>query len=201
MVIKESSDEVNPPIIAADSALATSLSPHSVKDYLALAIATCGVGYLPLAPGTWGSLLAVCFYLVLHDFWFPHTDIPQGAYVRSYLAVQVLIIAAVTLIGVWAASRTERVLRIKDPGKVVIDEVAGQLIALLPVAGRLWLRADAMMVLAAFLLFRFFDIVKPYPARKMESLHGGVGIMADDLVAGIYAAIGIALLVTIRGYM
>ncbi len=170
-------------------------------DYLALAIATCGVGYLPLAPGTWGSLLAVGFYLFLHNAWFPHSDIPPGSFVRSYLAVQVVVIIAVTLIGIWAASRTERVLRIKDPGKVVIDEVAGQLIALLPVAARMWMFGDAMMVMAAFILFRFFDIVKPYPARKLESLHGGLGIMFDDLIAGVYAAIVVALIVTARAFV
>ena len=187
MPATESGEELTPP-------------PRTAKDYLALAIATCGVGYLPLAPGTWGSLLAVGFYLFLHNAWFPHTDIPPGAFVRSYLTVQIVLITFVTLIGVWAASRTERVLRIKDPGKVVIDEVAGQLIALLPVAGRLWMLGDIMTVLAAFILFRFFDIVKPYPARKMESLHGGLGIMADDLVAGVYAAIIVAGIVALRWF-
>ena len=105
MPATESGEELTPP-------------PRTAKDYLALAIATCGVGYLPLAPGTWGSLLAVGFYLFLHNAWFPHTDIPPGAFVRSYLTVQIVLITFVTLIGVWAASRTERVLRIKDPGKV-----------------------------------------------------------------------------------
>ena len=198
--VKESSDELNPAMGTADPELATSRPARSVKDYLALAIATCGVGYLPLAPGTWGSLLAVGFYLWLHNAWFPHSDIPRGSFVSSYLAVQVIVIIAVTLIGIWAASRTERVLRVKDPGKVVIDEVAGQLIALLPVAARVWLFGDAMMVLAAFILFRFFDIVKPYPARKLEALHGGLGIMLDDLIAGVYAAIVVALIVTARAF-
>jgi phosphatidylglycerophosphatase A len=194
MAIKESSDELNPTVTAAGEGVTSPRAARSVKDYLALAIATCGVGYLPLAPGTWGSLLAVAFYLFLHAAWFPHTDIPPGAFVQSYLLVQVVLVVAVTIIGIWAASRTERILKIKDPGKVVIDEVAGQLIALLPVAGRLWLVGDAMMVVVAFVLFRFFDIVKPYPARKFESLESGWGIMADDLVAGVYAAFGVALI-------
>jgi phosphatidylglycerophosphatase A len=194
MTIKESSDELNPPAVTTDGGLGVSQPARTAKDYLALAIATCGVGYLPLAPGTWGSLLAVGFYLLLHSSWFPHTDIPPGAYVRSYLVIQGLIITAVTLIGVWAASRTERVLRIKDPGKVVIDEVAGQLIALVVLPGRLWRASDIGALFAAFILFRFFDIVKPYPARKLESLKGGLGIMADDLVAGLYAAIIVAVI-------
>src|SRR5882724_11676436 len=106
MVIKESSDELNPTLTATDEVVASPRVARSAKDYLALAIATCGVGYLPLAPGTWGSLLAVGYYIFLHGVWFPHTDIPPGAYVRSYLGVQGLTMLGVTLIGVWAASRT-----------------------------------------------------------------------------------------------
>jgi phosphatidylglycerophosphatase A len=139
-------------------------------------------------------LLAVGFYLQLHRLWFPHTDIPPGSFVRSFLLVQVIIIVTVTVVGIWAASRTERVLRMKDPGRVVVDEVAGQLIALMAVPGRLWLLGDFMTVFAAFILFRIFDIVKPYPAHKLEGMHGGVGIMADDLVAGLYAFLGVMLI-------
>jgi phosphatidylglycerophosphatase A len=82
---------------------------------------------------------------------------------------------------------------------VVIDEVAGQLIALLPVlpgSDPGWLS-----IAAAFLLFRFFDVVKPYPARRLESLESGLGIMADDIVAGAYAAVGVSLVVIARGYI
>lgn len=199
MVIKDSSDELNPVTITADPSLSPVVG-RTAKDYLALAIATCGVGYLPLAPGTWGSLIAVGFYVLLHAVWFPRTDVQQGSFVPGYSAIQLLIIVALTVAGIWAASRTERVLKIKDPGKVVIDEVAGQLIALLPVRGGLWQRADVITITAAFLLFRVFDIVKPYPARKFESLHGGLGIMADDLVAGAYAAIIVAVLVQLRWF-
>ena len=193
MPIKESSDELNPTVVTAD-AVPKSKTRHSLKDYLALAIATCGVGYLPLAPGTWGSLLAVIFYGFLHGEWFPQTDLPAGAFLISFLLVQLVIVATVTVIGTWAASRTERLLKIKDPGRVVIDEVAGQLIALMAVPGGQWRLADAMMLWAAFILFRLFDIVKPYPARKLEGMRGGVGIMADDLVAGLYAFLGVMLI-------
>ncbi|HKP46296.1 MAG TPA: phosphatidylglycerophosphatase A [Pyrinomonadaceae bacterium] len=178
----------------ADQPVATARPSRSASDYLALAIATCGVGYLPLAPGTWGSLVALVFYVWLHGFWFAQADIAARTIVTSYLVVQLVIIAAVTAVGIWAASRTERVLQIKDPGKVVVDEVAGQLIALLPIAGRLWRAADVVTVIVAFVLFRLFDIVKPYPARKFESMRGGWGIMADDLVAGVYAALSVALI-------
>lgn len=190
--IKESSDELDPPVVTTVTPLGTK-AKRSFKDYLALVIATCGVGYLPVAPGTWGSLLALVFYLFLHRQWFPRTDLPPGAYVQSFLLIQLAIIGTLSVVGIWAASRTERVLRIKDPSKVVIDEVAGQLIALLAIPGRLWSINDAKTLVAAFILFRLFDIVKPYPARKLEGMQGGLGIMADDLVAGLYAFLGVML--------
>ena len=138
--------------------------------------------------------MAVGFYLQLHRVWFSHTDIPPGSFVRSFLLIQVVIIVSVTVLGIWAASRTERVLRIKDPGKVVVDEVAGQLIALMAVSSKVWVLSDFVTVFAAFILFRIFDIVKPYPAHKLEGMHGGVGIVADDLVAGLYAFLGVMLI-------
>jgi phosphatidylglycerophosphatase A len=192
MSIKESSDELNPPVVNVNE-IPRPESSRSLKDYLALAIATCGVGYLPLAPGTWGSLLALGFFFLLHRQWFPHSDLPLGASADSFLVVQLMIVVVITVVGTWAASRTERVLRIKDPGKVVVDEVAGQLIALMAVPGGHWI-GFPVTVLAAFILFRLFDIVKPYPARKLEGLHGGAGIMADDLVAGLYAFLGVMLI-------
>ena len=101
----------------------------------------------------------------------------------------------VTGLGIWAASRTERILGAKDPGKVVVDEVAGQMIALLPLSvfalGRGW-------IIVSFILFRLFDIFKPYPARRFEALRAGLGIMADDLVAGIYAGVIVAVLMMLR---
>jgi phosphatidylglycerophosphatase A len=127
-------------------------------------------------------------------------DTPDTISPSVFLVGQLIAIGLITLLGVWAASRTEQILNAKDPRKVVIDEVAGQLIALLPLplSG---IGYAPIMVLLAFLLFRFFDIVKPYPARKLESLHGGLGIMADDIVAGVYAAIGVALAVVISCFI
>jgi phosphatidylglycerophosphatase A len=201
MSVKESSDELNPPVIEANPALAMPRPARSARDYLGLAIATCGVGYLPLAPGTWGSLVGVGLYVLLRLAVFPKIS-PEGnqaLYSLSFLTLEISVIAVITVLGVWAASLTERVLRIKDPGKVVVDEVAGQLIALLPIP----LAAEtgwAYWLIPAFLLFRFFDIVKPYPARRLESLHGGLGIMADDLVAGAYAAIIVGVMVALRWF-
>lgn len=146
-------------------------------DYAALAIATWGVGYLPLMPGTFGSLVGLGLFFLL-----------------SSLPLQLFAIVAITWSGIWAASRTERILRVKDPGKVVVDEIAGQMIALLPISifspGNSW-------IIVSFTLFRLFDIFKPYPARRFERLHSGLGIMADDLVAGVYAAIGTAVLMSL----
>src|SRR2546428_8658170 len=104
-----------------------------------------------------------------------------------------VVIFLVTIIGIWAASRAEKLLRKKDPSIVVIDEVAGQMIALL--SGPLWLHTW-WSVLSAFLLFRLFDIWKPYPIRRLEALEAGLGIMADDIVAGAYALIVNSLVIT-----
>jgi phosphatidylglycerophosphatase A len=206
MAIKESSDELNPTVIAADSALAIPRPARSAKDYLALVIATCGVGYLPLAPGTWGSLVGVGLYLVVRGasmkLFFGVGAQDNFNLLQVYYGVitfELVVIFAVALVGTWAASRTEKLSAKKDPGKVVIDEVVGQFIALIPVPfmfGTAWWSA-----ILAFVLFRFFDIVKPYPARRFESLHGGLGIMADDLVAGVYAAIAVAVAIVISWFI
>jgi phosphatidylglycerophosphatase A len=205
MAIKESSDELNPPVIIGRAATLPQ-SRRSAGDYLALAIATCGVGYLPLAPGTWGSLVGVGSYLLLHFLSFEFIQRfagPNSLLLLSrwsvLIAIELAVITLITLSGIWAASRAELLLKRKDPSKVVIDEVAGQLIALLPVLPRV--DQDWLSIAAAFLLFRFFDIVKPYPARRLESLESGLGIMADDIVAGAYAAVGVSLVVIARWYI
>ena len=180
MKVKDSSDEFN-----SSSTLATrSTKPKSLTDYLALAIATCGVGYLPLAPGTWGSLVGVAIYLLIRS---------SVASTSEFFTIESVLIIAVTFIGIWAASRTEKLSGRKDPGKVVVDEVAGQLIALLPILPGFDIGWPG--ILAAFLLFRLFDIIKPFPARRFERFKAGMGIMCDDLVAGVYAAVGTAIII------
>ena len=116
-------------------------------DYLALSIATCGVGYLPLAPGTWGSAVGVGLFLLLVRVTPPN----------ALAAVVLVAIVAVTFAGIWAATRTEQLSGRKDPGKVVVDEVAGQFIALFPLT--LFPRWSTVAVIVSFILFRFFDIV------------------------------------------
>ena len=154
-------------------------------DYLALAISTCGVGYLPLMPGTYGSLVAVGIFLGL-------TQIAKG---NTLIALVVVAIVVSTFAGIWAASRTEELAGRKDPGKVVVDEVAGQFISLFPLT--LFGHWSIVAVIISFILFRFFDIVKPYPARRLEALRGGFGIMCDDLVAGAYGAAITAIIVAV----
>jgi phosphatidylglycerophosphatase A len=104
-----------------------------------------------------------------------------------------LVIFLLTMAGIWAASRAERAVRKKDPSVVVIDEVAGQMIALL--SGPFWLHTW-WSVISAFLLFRLFDIWKPYPIRRLERLEAGLGIMADDVLAGVYALIVNSVLIS-----
>ena len=133
---------------------------------LGVGIATVGgVGWFPVAPGTAGSAVGVLVYLLTNG-WSPYA--------------QVALLLGVTAVGCWAGSVAETELKKEDPGPVVIDEVAGQLVTLL-LTGVGWRGA-----VAGFFIFRVFDILKPFPARRLERLHGGLGIMADDLMAGAY---------------
>jgi len=109
------------------------------------------------------------------------------------MAFMLVVIFVVTMAGIWAATRAEKLFRKEDPGEVVIDEVAGQMIALL--SGPFWIHTW-WSVFTAFLLFRAFDIWKPYPIRKLEGLESGLGIMADDLAAGVYALIVNSVLIS-----
>ena len=154
-------------------------------DYLALAISTFGVGYLPVMPGTYGSLVAVGIFLGF-------TQLVKG---NALVALVLVSIVAVTFAGIWAASRTEELSGRKDPGQVVVDEVAGQLISLFPLT--LLVHWSIVAVIISFILFRFFDIVKPYPARRLEALKGGLGVMCDDLIAGVYAAAITSIIVAV----
>lgn len=141
------------------------MSNHS----LAGSIATCGgIGHLPVAPGTWASLAAL----------------PAGWLLARYGGDGALLCAIMIVfgVGIWSGDRYARDRGVADPSVVVIDEVAGQWIALLGVPVHLG------AYIAAFVLFRFFDIVKPWPVRWIDRhVKGGFGIMADDAVAGLFA--------------
>jgi len=199
MPIKESSDEMNPAV----EELTRAKPARTFVDYLALAIATCGVGYFPIAPGTVGSLVGVAIYLAVWDWLYRilEANAARGRLNLLYIftpqmALMLLVIFVVTMVGIWAATRAEKATQKKDPSIVVIDEVAGQMIALLSVP--FWL-PTWWSVLSAFLLFRLFDIWKPYPIRRLEALESGLGIMADDVLAGVYAMIVNSVLIT--GYL
>jgi phosphatidylglycerophosphatase A len=164
---------------------------RTAKDYLALAVASCGVGYSPIAPGTCGSIVGVGFYLLLSK---TATQFVGTRDTKTFLpaGLMLLAIVLVTLAGVWAASRTERILQRKDPGLAVIDEVAGQMIALMSSA--LYVHTW-WSIISAFVLFRLFDIWKPYPLRRLENMKSGWGVMMDDVGAGIYALAVNAILI------
>jgi phosphatidylglycerophosphatase A len=130
-------------------------------------IATGGFsGYAGIVPGTVGSLVGLVLYL-------PLTGSP--------IAVRCVATVALCFLGIVASDRVERIWKIKDPSPVVIDEIAGMWIALL------FVPHEVIYFAGAFVLFRVFDIIKPFPARQAELLKGGWGIMLDDVVAGIYA--------------
>jgi phosphatidylglycerophosphatase A len=131
-----------------------------------------GCGYFPWGPGTVGSLAGLLIYVFLH-IWL-HAG-------RWTLLLLTLLL---TPLAIWAATRTARIVQKKDPGLVVVDEVLGQWVTLLGAAS-----FGIKSVLAAFVLFRIFDIWKPWPVRQFETLPEGVGIVADDLAAGVYAAL------------
>ncbi|MGD0306183.1 MAG: phosphatidylglycerophosphatase A [Candidatus Acidiferrales bacterium] len=207
----------------------TAANSHSSrKPRFALFVATAaGLGYAPKAPGTFGALAGIAMAMAPQwmlifgltpalafrklssetvAFTWPFTN------VDPMFAAQVALTTVLALVGVWAAARAATYWGLKDPQRVVIDEVSGQHLALL-VGGTLptlthvvqkspgltlaMLGANAPLgwkyLLLGFILFRLFDIWKPFPARQAESLPGGWGIMADDWIAGLYAAIGLWL--------
>jgi phosphatidylglycerophosphatase A len=160
----------------------------------ALFVATVGgLGYFPKAPGTFGSLVGVAIF-VLFDYFCPLDIIPNPHHATwteaSWVAIWIFpVTLVIAFAGVWASSQVAKRFAEKDPQYVVIDEVSGQhLTYVLALALGSW-----KYLLLGFILFRVFDIWKPFPARQAESLPGGWGIMADDWIAGIYAAIGLWL--------
>ena len=134
---------------------------------LGVFIATCAyVGYAPVAPGTFGSAIGLAvFYVVRHQ--------------RS-TTVEVAVIVALAAVGLWSATEAEHHFGGIDPGPVVIDEVIGMLITLA------FIPVNMAGAIVAFLIFRFLDVVKPWPARRLEQLPGGFGVVLDDMMAGVY---------------
>jgi phosphatidylglycerophosphatase A len=198
-----------------DTEPASPATPPRKKPHLSFLLATWfGLGYLPKAPGTWGSLAGLVLIWVIglllnvagsptvdfyiHDWYFV---------VRfHFLALFGILVAA---LGVVVSSRVATYSGTKDPQYVVVDETSGQMLTLLlggfsavtePVGTTIYAPGASFyfdvpwkFLLAGFLLFRLFDIWKPFPIRKLEKLPGGWGIMADDWMAGVYAAICLRL--------
>jgi phosphatidylglycerophosphatase A len=134
-----------------------------------------GVGFLRPGPGTWGSAAALLLWLATAHWAHPS---------RAHLAIDTAIAALVAVLaGIPASGIVAREAGTDDPGFVVLDEVAGQWIALIGAAANSW------ELLLAFLLFRVFDILKPSPARELDRMHSGFGIMMDDVAAGAYALV------------
>lgn len=160
-------------------------------DVAAFLIATAGgAGMIPWGPGTWGSLvgLAIVYALIV--------AIPSDPLTLQNWLIIASVVTCGT--GIWAGNRAERIFGRKDPGQVVIDEVCGQIITFVFFApylthlqkfGARW----EWWLIPGFLLFRAADIFKPYPINKLQDLEGGFGVMMDDVLAGIYAAVALSL--------
>ena len=143
---------------------------------VAVFVATFGYcGYFPIAPGTVGSVAGLVVYLVV---WWAQAPLVEAG-----------LILALFLAGVWAGTIAERYFGGIDPGPIVVDEVVGMLITLA------FIPVGVSGAIAGFVLFRIFDVIKPFPAGRLERLHGGFGVMADDAMAAIYANISLRILI------
>src|ERR1700737_337102 len=171
-------------------------SSSAKEPRVSLAIATAfGLGYLAKAPGTWGSLGGVAIslgmaWIVSRDVLrrlSMYRDVDFWTYGLQPAYVEYAIVILIAILGVYVADQAAKYACKKDPQFVVIDEVSGQmLVYFFPFTVLNW-----KSWVLGFILFRVFDIWKPFPARQAESLPGGLGIMADDWIAGIYAALGL----------
>jgi phosphatidylglycerophosphatase A len=149
---------------------------HPLVDRLGVFFATCGyVGYAPVAPGTFGSAAGLAVFAAVRA--------------SGSTLVEVAVIAGLFAIGIWSAAAAERHWGRVDPAQVVMDEVAGMLITLA------FLPVTITGAIVAFLIFRVFDVIKPWPAGRFEKLPGGLGVMADDAMAGIYGNLLLRLLI------
>ncbi len=175
--------------------------PSGLLDHISLVVTTCGVGYLPLAPGTWGSLLAVGFYALLANLfgsfrYTPSLEAPE-AIVAVIHAVILFALLIYILLGIWAADRSIELLGNSDASEAVVDEVIGQLIVFLFIP----FTSSWLLIGAAFLLFRLFDIWKPYPIDYLQELPGGIGVCADDMLAGVYAGVCLSIIYAVTLYV
>ena len=161
----------------------TKTERHGFADVVAIAVATgAGAGFSPVAPGTAGSILGVAIYLAIEAM----TLSPYYLHAIIFLFI----------VGTWAAQRVEALWG-HDSQRIVVDEIVGQMIAFGYVAGRL--KLSAAFIVIGFGLFRLFDILKPFPLRRLEKLRGGFGVIADDVGAGVYALALLTLIINLFG--
>lgn len=185
--------------VEAEKLAGEKIKKKTPLDYFALAVTTFGVGYLPLAPGTYGSMVGVLIYLLFCRI-EAFSMIAFG--MKGFIAAQItawihafnlVIFLLFCLLGIWAANRATLLFQKKDPQEAVVDEVIGQLIIFLFVPFDIsW-----KLILAGFLLFRLFDIWKPYPIDSLQNLPAGIGVCADDILAGVYGGVCLSLLYAI----
>lgn len=167
---------------------------RSLHEYFALAITTFGIGYIPLIPGTVASLFAVGIYVLITLAELKLLEIFLAReYKRDLIWAwlhffNLLFFLGFSLLSVWASSVAVRIFRNKDPKQAVVDEIIGQLITFLFIPFTLsW-----EVILAGFVFFRVFDIWKPYPINTLQNLPAGVGVCADDVLAGVYAGVALS---------
>lgn len=182
--------------VEAEELAAREVKKKTPLDHFALAVTTFGVGYLPVMPGTYGSMVGILVYLaiglgetnagiyLLGENW---RDEQIAAWIH---AVNLIAFLLFCLLGIWAASRAVKLFQNKDPQQAVVDEIIGQIIVFLFVPfGISW-----KFILAGFILFRIFDIWKPYPIDSLQSLPAGIGVCADDILAGVYGGTCLAII-------
>ena len=150
--------------------------PRNLSIWIATGL---GAGYSPVAPGTAGSVLGVILVAALRQ-----ASLSPRGWAVSLVALTLILFA----VGVWSAGKAEKAFGRVDPGQVVIDEVVGQMITFVATPKVGWVG-----LIIGFVLFRVFDIVKPFPARRAERLPGGWGIMLDDVVAGLYSLVALII--------
>ncbi len=175
------------------------VKPQTAMDYFALVVTTFGVGYLPLAPGTCGSMVGVLIYLL---FGWLENNFSASFGASGWTATQIaawvhagnlIAFTLFCLLGIWAANRATILFGKKDPQEAVVDEVIGQLIVFLFVP----FDTHWYFVLSGFILFRIFDIWKPYPIDSLQNLPAGIGVCADDILAGVYGGVCLSVIYAI----
>ncbi len=176
-------------------------APQGVKDYFALAVTTLGVGYLPLMPGTFGSMVGIGVYAFLanafRSYRFSAELTAPEIFVAWIHAAILIAFLLFCLLGIWAAGRSVKLLGNTDAPQAVVDEVIGQLIVFLFIP----FTSSWLLIGAGFGLFRLFDVWKPYPIDYLQHLPGGIGVCADDILAGVYAGVCLSIIYAVSLYL